>query len=423
MHSPVGAAQPKPVDWARVIALVGGQTLVQCGGYALLIAMVWSAVQRGGAGAVTLITLSATVPRALALLFGGAITDSAGPRAVLLRTTSGRTIVLAAGAVVAASTHQLWPLMLIACADGTLLGLGGPASSGLMPRLALKDHLARANSLYATSLRLAPVIGAPLGAWLISAGPLWQVMAIAAATSAVWFGAVAYVTRGMARPEQRPGTSMLRRTTAGLQLLKDNRRLRWLFTTSLCLDLAFNWPAEVALPLLAAERDWGPQAVGLVLAAFSAGALVSSALGALLAHRIPLFVRLVISSGLLACGILAMALMPTVTSLVAVACVVGTVSGFNGPALMTAYQQAAPPSRMGAAMSTLSLTGIGAGPVSIAVFGSIALGLGVQTTWLLCGIVAAFAPVAAVAALRAPEQNEVAVGAEDVAERPGEHVR
>lgn len=61
---------------------------------------------------------------------------------------------------------------------------------------------------------------------------------------------------------------------------------------------------------------------------------------------------------------------------------------------------------MGAAMSTLSLAGIGTAPVSIAVFSSLSLVLGVQSTWLLCGAIAFGSPFAAVMALRQPARAE-----------------
>ncbi|MFC6982593.1 hypothetical protein [Streptomyces cirratus] len=125
-----------------------------------------------------------------------------------------------------------------------------------------------------------------------------------------------------------------------------------------------------------------------------------------MAHRIPMFVRLVLTGAGLAAGILVMALMPSVASLTAVAAGVGLLSGLNGPAIVTLYQQSAPEERMGAAMSTLSLAGIGTAPISIAVFSSLSLALGVQTTWLLCGAIAFVSPLAAVLALRHPAEEE-----------------
>ncbi|MBB4986397.1 MFS transporter [Streptomyces nymphaeiformis] len=394
------AGKDPVVDWRRVSSLVIGQAAVQAGSFALLIAMSWTAVQLGGREAVTYVTLSATLPRALLLLFGGALADALGPRAVLLRATSVRVLVLAAGTAVTATTHSLWPLIAVALVDGVLLGLTGPASGVLLPRLAPQDQLGRANSLFSMVLRLAPIAGSPLGAWLVVVGGLPVAMTAAAVGCAVWLACAAHVTHGMPRPERAPqGPSLLRRSGDGFRLLAAHPRLRWMFVACFCMDLAFLWPAEVALPLRAADEGWGVGAVAMVLSVFGAGALASAALGAALAHRIPAHTKLVVTGAGLAAGMAAMALVPSAVVLAGTAGVVGLLSGLNGPALVTAYQQAVPEGRMGAAMSTFALSGIGAAPLSLAVFTPVSLYLGVTGTWLLCAGLALLSPVAASVAL------------------------
>ncbi|MEV4431353.1 MFS transporter [Streptomyces sp. NPDC049602] len=395
------AGEKSAVDWRRVSSLVIGQAAVQAGSFALLIAMSWTAVQLGGREAVTYVTLAATLPRALLLLFGGALADVLGPRAVLLRATSVRVLVLAAGTVVTATTETLWPLIAVALVDGVLLGLTGPASGVLLPRLAPQEQLGRANSLFSMVLRLAPIAGSPLGAWLVVVGGLPVAMTAAAAGCAVWLACATHVTHGMARPERVPqGPSLLRRSGDGFRLLAAHPRLRWMFVACFCMDLAFLWPAEVALPLRAADEGWGVGAVAMVLSVFGAGALASAALGAALAHRIPAHTKLVVTGVGLAAGMAAMALVSSPVVLAATAGAVGLLSGLNGPALVTAYQQAVPEGRMGAAMSTFALSGIGAAPLSLAVFSPVSLYLGVTGTWLLCAGLALLSPVAAAVALR-----------------------
>ncbi|WP_245240705.1 MFS transporter [Streptomyces spiramenti] len=408
------AARPM-VQWDRVGVLVGGQALAQGGSFILIIAMTWTAVQLGGTAGVSAVLLASSLPRALMLIFGGAVADMLGPRFVLLRTTAARAVVLFAGALLVFSVDALWPLVVIAVLEGSLLGLGGPASSSLMPHFAKKEHLARANSLYAMVVRLAPIAGAPLGALLIATGHLGHALLVTAGTCTAWLLCLLYVTRGLERPDRDADESMVRRSADGIRLLVRMPRLRWMFVAAFTLDLAFNWPLEVALPLLVSERGWNVSVVGAVIAAFGAGALVASALGVVLAHRVPLFARLVVTGTGIAAGILTMALLPSALGLGIVACLVGLLSGFNGPAIVTVYQQAAPPDRMGAAMSTLALAGIGTAPVSIALFSSLSLLFGVSATWVLCGLIAFISPVAAFVALRKPEPGRQAPGTPDAA--------
>ncbi|WP_069169899.1 MFS transporter [Streptomyces griseus] len=401
--APSPEAEPAP-DWRRIGSFVTGQAAVQCGSFALLIAMSWTAVQLGGRGAVTLVILASTLPRALMLLFGGALADSLGPRTVLLRATATRLVVLAVGALVAAGADSLWPLIAVAVVEGSLLGLTGPASGVLLTRLAPPEHLGRANSLFAMVLRLAPIAGSPLGAWLVVAGSLSHVMLVSAAGCALWLVCAFHVTHGMSRRESGTGAkaSLFRRSGDGLLLLGAHPRLRWMFVACFCMDFAFLWPAEVALPLRASGEGWGIGSVAAALTAFSAGALASAAAGAALAHRIPVPVKLVVTGTGLAIGLGSMALAPSPTLLAVAACAVGLFSGLNGPALVTAYQQAVPEGRLGAAMSTFALSGIGAAPLSLAFFSSISAPLGVTGTWLLCAAVALCSPVAAALAMRSP---------------------
>ncbi|MFF0504112.1 MFS transporter [Streptomyces fimicarius] len=402
--APSSETGPAP-DWRRIGSFVTGQAAVQCGSFALIIAMNWTAVQLGGRGAVTVVILASTLPRALMLLFGGALADALGPRAVLLRATATRLAVLAVGALVTAGADSIWPLIAVAVVEGSLLGLTGPASGILLTQLAPKEHLGRANSLFSMVMRLAPIAGSPLGAWLVVAGSLSGVMLVAAAGCAVWLLCAFHVTRGMARPEHGAGPggiSLFRRSGDGLALLGTHPKLRWMFIACFCMDFAFLWPAEVALPLRASGEGWGIGPVAAALTAFSVGALLSAAAGAALAHRIPVPVKLVVTGTGLAVCMGSMALAPSPAVLAVTACAAGVFSGLNGPALVTAYQQAVPEGKLGAAMSTFSLSSIGAAPLSLAVFSSLSAPLGVTGTWLLCACVALFSPIAATLSLRAP---------------------
>jgi MFS family permease len=344
--------------------------------------------------------LCATIPKGLMLIFGGAVADSLGPRFMLLKTMAGRVGLLAAGTVAMYFAQSMVTLLAIAAIEGTLFGLGGPSFGSILPRIVPGPQLMRANSLYSMVTRLAPIVGAPIGAWMIATHPLWIAMGIVVVTCSISLGCLAYVTKGMGRPSGPPRGSLLRRSWSGLHLLRDNIALRWLFICAFVIDFTFGWPMSTALPLMANHHGWGVNAVGFTVSAFSAGALTTTALGSLVAHRLPLFFRLVVTAGVIAAGLFAMALMPTVWTLAVVAFVVGMASGLNGPSIVTLYQALVPKDRMGAAMATLGLAGIGTAPFSVATFGAIALVIGIQSTWLVCASLAVAGPILAVVVLR-----------------------
>lgn len=388
----------------RVGVFLAAQSVSLAGNQVFFISVTWAAAQLGGAGAVTAVTLAAALPRVPMMIFGGPLCDALGPRAVLLRTTVGRSVALAAGAVAALLTDSLAVLLAIAVVEGMLLGLSSPSFGTVLPRLVHADQLGRVNSVRAMVARLAPIFGSPLGAWLIATGHLSAALVVVALACAVSWAGVFAVTKDIPRPSG--GTERLwRRWGDGFLLLRSHARLRWLFLSALCLDFAFAWPLNPALPTLALERGWGVAAVGTVIAAFGIGAFASAALGAILADRIPVVIRFVGCAAGIAVGLTAMVLVPSLPAMAAVAAFLGVCSGQNGPAVLTLYQRAAPVDRLGTAMSMLALSAIGSAPLAYAVFGAISAVAGTTTTWIACGVLAAVTPLAGLRALRSPAHH------------------
>lgn len=385
----------------RAGVFLTAQSFALAGNQIFFIAIAWSAAQVGGAGAVTAVTLAAALSRVPTMIFGGPICDALGARAVLLRSTSGRALTLAAGAAAVLLTDSLVVLLLIAVIEGLLMGLSSPSFGTILPRLVPPDQLSRANSIRAMVARLAPIAGAPLGAWLIATGHLPAALIVVSFTCLVSWAGVFAATKSLSKPTGSTA-QLWRRWADGFHLLRGNVRLRWLFLSALSLDLAFAWPLNPALPILALERGWGVSAVGVVIAAFGIGAFASAGLGALLGDRLPLMVRFIGSAALIAVGLVAMVLVPSLPAMAAVAAFLGICSGQNGPAVLTLYQQAAPENSLGTAMSMLALSSIGAAPLAYAVFGVLATVAGTTVTWITCGVLAAVAPLAGLRALRTP---------------------
>ncbi|MEY9862083.1 MFS family permease [Catenulispora sp. GAS73] len=405
-NRPDRAARTEPADqaghvWTRVSLFLGGQGISLVCDQVFFIAVVWAAAQYGGNAAVTWVTLGESIPRALTMIFGGVICDAFGPRAVLLRTTSVRIAVLGAAAAAAASVHSVWLLVAVAALEGAMLGLGSPSFGTILPRMVSAEQLGRANSVRAMAMRFAPIMGPPIGAWLVAGGHLPAALAVVCGGVVVSQVCVRWVTRGVEVPAAHR-KALWRRMGGGFVLLRHDARLRWLFLSALCVDLGFAWPFNPALPVVILHRGWGVSAVGILIACFGAGALSSAALGAVLDGRIPMSVRYVGSGVALAAGLLGMILVPSLTAMAAAAFVVGVASGQNAPASATLYQRAAPPDQLGVAMSMLSLSGIGAAPLAYSVFGALASATTPTVAWIASAVLAFGGPIAGIRALRTP---------------------
>lgn len=396
------ATEPKTVAravWGRVGLFLSGQGVSLIGDQVFFIAVVWAAAQWGGNSAVTWVTLAESVPRALGMVFGGVICDAFGPRMVLLRTTSIRIAVLATASAVALSAHSVWLLVLVAGLEGSMLGLGSPSFGTLLPRMVSRDQLSRANSVLTMVARLAPILGSPFGAWLVATGHLAVALAVVSGGCAVSWLCLTAVTRSIAVPGTGGG-GLWRKSADGFKLLRADRRLRWLFASALCLDLAFAWPLNPALPVVVLDRGWGVGAVALLIAGFGAGALVSAGLGAVLGERVPIAVRFVGGGAGIALALLGMILAPSLPLMAAATVALGVFSGQNGPAMVTLFQRSAPADRLGVAMSMIALSSIGAAPFAYAIFGALAGFTSPTVAWISCAALASCAPLAAVRALR-----------------------
>jgi MFS transporter, DHA3 family, macrolide efflux protein len=386
--------------WRRVGLLLSGQSISLIGDQAFFLAALWTAAQLGGAAAVTWVTLAESVPRALAMVFGGVICDAFGPRLVLMRTTAFRIAALGLAFGIALSTQSVLLLVVVAGLEGLMLGLGTPSFGTLMPRMVPPASLGRANSVRTMVARFAPILGSPFGAWLIANGRLSVALAVTCASCVVSWLCLGPATRSIDAPRTVSSVPLWRRSGDGAKLLLVDQKLRLLFLSGLCLDFAFAWPMNPGLPEVVHHRGWQVYAVALLIACWAAGALVSAGVGALLGERIPLSVKLVGSGFGIAVLLTGMILVPSLPLMAVMAVLLGICSGQNGPAALTLYQNASPSDRLGVSMSMLALSGIGCSPLAYAICGAIASLSNPSIAWLCSALIAFGGPLIAIRALR-----------------------
>ncbi len=134
----------------NVLRWVAAYTLSMLGDTVFFLALSWAAVQTASPAQAGFVTAVGAVPRAVLMLGGGVLADRYGPRRVVIGSDAVRcAAVLAAAALLFATSPGLWPLVLLALVFGAVDAVFLPAVGALPPRLTGKDQLARVQGMRA----------------------------------------------------------------------------------------------------------------------------------------------------------------------------------------------------------------------------------------------------------------------------------
>ncbi len=258
------------------MAWLAGASVSALGDGVFYFALGWAASAIGprwGGIVLTMIIL----PRALLLLFGGAVADRWGARRVMI---VGDAVMCAVALALAVFAHT-WGvgpilLMVVATAVGTVDAFYLPAM-GAFPRLLVRDEqLPRALSLRQSTAHIVSLASAPAAGALLMAGGI----STAAIVNAATFAAVLVVLTAV-RPRVRValevgGGSVLADAVAGVRLVLANPTLTALLVSTGLVAAVILPTTSLCVPLLAREHGWTPSAAGIVVGGVACGGLAAS---------------------------------------------------------------------------------------------------------------------------------------------------
>ena len=114
-----------------------------------LIATPWLVLQlTGDPLALGIVLALEGIPRAVFMLFGGAVTDRLSPRMVMLASDIARFVLATLMAIVViAGTVQLWMVYAFSLGLGLVAGFAGPAGNSILP-MVVKDEAGRFVALF-----------------------------------------------------------------------------------------------------------------------------------------------------------------------------------------------------------------------------------------------------------------------------------
>jgi MFS family permease len=266
----------------RVHAWILSAAISQIGDMAWYVGLAWSAAQITTPAGAGLVMGIGALPRALVLLFGGALADRIDGRRVMILANLGRIIVLTAAALVASKWGlSLGLLIAIAVLFGVVDAIYTPAAGTLPRRMVRPDDqvkLAAGNQL---AIRLGVFVGAPLGGVLVAHGGLVAVMVVDAVSFAVIACALAWLVKPRLPQPASTGTSIRHDLKEGFAYLGRDVRARTLVIAFSGLNLCVGPVLAVGLVQRTHQAGWGSAALGW----FEACSGISAAAGALVGSR------------------------------------------------------------------------------------------------------------------------------------------
>lgn len=225
--------------------------------------------------ALGVVLAARSIPEVAFLLLGGVLADRFGRTVIiqLSNLTAGAT-ALAIAALVLTETAEIWQLAALTAVNGVAAAANQPALAGLLPQLAPKGALQRANVLNGLlrniSLVIAPAIG---GVLVVGVGAGWAI----AINGVTYFVAAALLLPiKLPPPAPRDGDSILGDLRAGWTFF---RSTTWLWVIVLAfgaLNALQSGGFSTLGPPLAKSSEIGVHGWALIVSAGAVGLVCCS---------------------------------------------------------------------------------------------------------------------------------------------------
>ena len=356
------------------LLLLSAQFASLLGDFFNYVAVAWLVLELTGSNlAVATVLAAASVPRALLMLLGGAVSDRFSPGASMLVGGLARALVMGALATLALThTVQLWELVVGSFLVGTIAAFFLPASTSMLPRLVAPDQLQAGNAFMMLNRFAAMILGPALGGVVVAALGAGVAFAADAAGYALAGLLVTLLPVATAGVISGSGKNALQDIWDGIVHVWSDVPLR----TALAVIAAVNFLGlpgiQVGLPALAYQRfDQGAVALGGGFAAFGLGA-VAGALGASAFPAPRLIWVLAGTMVLFGGGLAAVGFAPNLALLLVALGLMGVIAGGSNPYLMSWIQRRTDLRMQGRVMSLVMLASVGLEPPGLALGGVVA---------------------------------------------------
>jgi MFS family permease len=353
--------------------LLAAQAASLLGDFFNYVAVAWLVLELTGSNlAVGGVLAAASVPRAVLMLVGGAVSDRFSPRTSMLVGGLARALVMGILAVLALShTVQLWQLFVGSFLVGIIAAFFLPASTSMLPRIVPSDQLEAGNAFMTLSRFGATVVGPALGGVLVAVVGAGAALAADAAGYAL-AGLLVTLLPRLHGATNGSGTNALQDIWEGIVHVWNDVPLRTVLAVIAVVNFLGLPGIQVGLPVLTYQRfALGAAALGTGFAAFGLGA-VAGALGASAVPAPRLSWLIAGTAVVFGASLAVVGLAPSLPLLLLALGVMGVIAGASNPYLISWLQRRTEPSMQGRMMSLVMLASVGLEPLGLALGGVVA---------------------------------------------------
>ena len=354
------------------------------------IAVPWFVLQTTGSATQTGVTAFFTaLPTVLSSFFGGTLVDRLGFRrmSIVADLTSG-----AAVAAIPLLYHTIglafWQLLALVFLRGLCNAPGDTARGALVPDVTdlARLPLERVTTVFEGIQRGSVLLGAPLAGVLIGLLAPSTVLWGDAASFLVSAALVATLVPALAAPpaEQTP-RRYVAQVAEGLRYIRGDRLVRAIVATVLVTNLLDAALGSVVIPVYVKRTFGSALALGVISAAFGAGAVVGTALFLAWGHRLPKRATLAVAFTLVGLRAWVLAPSPPLRLILVAMMALGVAVAPVNPLLLTATYRRIPPELRARVLGALT-AGVFAGiPLGGLLGGYLIAVIGLRPTLLLIG--------------------------------------
>ena len=374
-----------------------GQSVSILGDQFYLVALPWLVLSLTGSGlALGTILLTATLTKVAFQLVGGAISDMASQRKMMIASSAVRALVCAVlTALVLLKETQLWHLFIIVAVFGMSDAFFSPAFKAFIPTVVEKKDLVVGNSRLSGSALLAMFIGPSLGGLVISVAGTWAAFGLDTVSFIFVILCLLFIkSKAPAFPaaEQTAtrtngrGRHLLTSIGEGLRYTFSEPTIRSLVVITGMVEFAFAGPFTVGLASLANIKfAGGATAFGAMLSALGGGLLVGTLIVGSMYAKYSFGKTILFLATALGVGLTLLGLVPNVVWACIVMALIGIFGGYSQVLIATWLQTKSNPQMRGRVMSVVMLSSYGLTPLSYVLTGALT-SISVSFMFIVTGI-------------------------------------